>query len=85
MSTASIVCQRSYFSTRGSRVGLGPRCVETGDRIVILDQAKVPHIPQFGANAAPAKLVGDAYVHGIMYGEALKSDDRCGDEIFRIN
>jgi hypothetical protein len=85
MSTPSTVCQRSYFSTRRGRVGLGLRGVETGDRIVILDQAKVPHILRFGANVAPAKLVGDAYVHGIMYGEALKLDDRCGDEIFRIH
>lgn len=78
-------CLRSYFSTRGGRVGLGPPRVETGDRIVILDQAKVPHILRLGVNGAPAKLVGDAYVHGIMHGEALKMDDRCEDEIFRID
>ena len=66
-------------------MGLGPSRVETGDRVVIFDQAKVPHILRSRANGGPAKLVGDAYVHGIMYGEALKMDDRCEDEIFRID
>ena len=44
------VCERSYFSTRGGRVGLGPPGIAPGDRICIFYGAKAPHILRFKSN-----------------------------------
>jgi hypothetical protein len=69
-----------YFSTRGGRVGMGPCDMQPGDGVCVSYGAKVPHIVRFawirrsfagGLRRRTGNLVGDAYVHGLMYGEAL--------------
>ncbi|KAK2759764.1 hypothetical protein FQN54_002498 [Arachnomyces sp. PD_36] len=76
---------RSYFSTKRGRLGRGPPGIQPGDRICIFYGAKVPYVLRLGGPGSPAKLIADTYVDGIMYGEALKVDDRGDDEIFRID
>jgi hypothetical protein len=69
----------NYFSTKDGRIGLGPCSMEPGDAVYIFYGAKAPHIVRFKssrllykkAKQSPGQLVGDAYVHGLMYGEAL--------------
>jgi hypothetical protein len=50
------------------------RTVLKGDIIWLLPDADVPFILRPLENGH-YKLVGEAYVHGIMHGEALDSDD----------
>ncbi|KAL7781850.1 hypothetical protein V8C37DRAFT_398096 [Trichoderma ceciliae] len=50
---------------------LVPGTALVGDLITILDSCRVPIVlRQFGMSF---RVVGDCYVHGIMYGEAINS------------
>lgn len=68
---------RSLFRTKRGHLGLGPRTTQVGDRVGILKGAQVPylfrHLPQDPENILD--LVGEAFVHGIMYGE-LQAEER---------
>ncbi|KAL9093904.1 MAG: hypothetical protein Q9165_003827 [Trypethelium subeluteriae] len=68
---------RKLFLTQGGYIGLGLSRVQPGDRIYLLQGAIVPHVfrhqPKDEENVLD--LEGEAYVHGIMYGEATKSGD----------
>jgi hypothetical protein len=64
----SSMLQRAMFRTSSHHLGLGPSTAETGDKIFLLSGSKVPLVlRQYGARW---RVVGEAYVHGIMYGEA---------------
>ena len=62
---------RSLFRTDRGYLGLGPRTVKVGDRVGILKGAQVPYIFRHSERDAETilDLVGESYVHGIMYGE----------------
>ena len=61
---------RSFFATKGGRIGVGPRGTRQGDSIVILPDGTVPFIlRQMEENVNIHRLVGEAYVHGLMWGE----------------
>ncbi|PVH89978.1 hypothetical protein DL98DRAFT_508199 [Cadophora sp. DSE1049] len=60
---------RRLFRTREGYVGLAPVDVEYGDALYILDGARVPFLLRGN------RLVGEAYVHGIMHGELPIGDD----------
>jgi len=66
---------RSFIVTEEGLVGLGPSNTEVGDFIVIIAGANTPFIvrpSQAGEGTAGSfSLVGEAYVHGVMGGEAL--------------
>ena len=85
---------QSFFSTHGRRIGLGPRGAKAGDKVCIFRGGAAPFVLREdtgranGADEAPNaeseriyNLVGDAYVHGVMYGE-LYQDVRASDEVF---
>lgn len=63
---------RSFFCTERGRIGLGPRSVGNDpgakDEVWILEGADVPFILRHGEGDR-YRVVGEAYVHGIMYGE----------------
>ncbi|RYO79649.1 hypothetical protein DL764_010003 [Monosporascus ibericus] len=59
------------FRTEEQHFGNGPRAVENGDQVWILSGAKVPVILR-PTNEGRWKVVGEAYVHGIMQGEATR-------------
>ncbi|KAL9072939.1 MAG: hypothetical protein Q9157_004929 [Trypethelium eluteriae] len=72
------LCQhRKLFLTQRGYVGLGLSRVQVEDRIYLLQGGIVPHVfrhqPKDGEDVLDFE--GEAYVHGIMYGEATKSDD----------
>ncbi|KAL5329271.1 hypothetical protein ACEPPN_002782 [Leptodophora sp. 'Broadleaf-Isolate-01'] len=66
---------RRLFRTREGYVGLAPDNVEYGDKLYILDGARVPFLLRGN------RLVGEAYVHGIMHGELLIDDDATSVQI----
>lgn len=54
---------------------MGPRLLREGDEIVLVKGGMVPLVLR-ARGEGRWKLVGDAYVHGIMHGEAF-DEDRC--------
>jgi hypothetical protein len=67
--------RRRFFATSAGRIGLGPADTEVGDTICIIFYCPTPYILR---NVKPGKfhLVGEAFVHGLMYGEALAMFDQ---------
>ena len=71
---ATVFTTRRIFRTRDDLVGIGPRSLQVDDRIFVLPGANVPFIVRKRADGTH-NLVGEAYVHGIMHGEALDRGD----------
>jgi hypothetical protein len=64
-----------YCTTRGSYVGIVPGATEPGDRIFIPHGSAVPFVIRPGQGTTGYhKLIGECYIHGLMYYE--KSDKR---------
>ena len=84
VNTYDFMCQcaclrRRFFISSTGYVGLMPEHALNGDVIVVFYGSHVPHVLRKTKNADQSgrecyKLVGDAYVHGIMDGEALVPD-----------
>ncbi|KIM94387.1 hypothetical protein OIDMADRAFT_136327 [Oidiodendron maius Zn] len=74
------VVGRRVFTTEQGYLGLGPRDMEVGDQVFILSGSNVPFVLRESETAQvnpllPAySLVGDCYVHGIMYGQSHNSE-----------
>ena len=63
---------RSIFVTRKGRLGIGPRNVQKGDLVCVLFGGDVPFIlREVDSGERLNMLIGDAYVQGLMYGEAV--------------
>jgi hypothetical protein len=71
---------RRLFVTPEKWLGSGPELLEPGDEIWLLKNAAVPFILR-PTGDSQYQLVGEAYVHGIMYGELV--DAPGGREGFR--
>lgn len=66
---------RPFISTRGY-VGLCPIESKPGDVMYILHGGYVPFIVRWSEECHAYKLIGEAYVHGIMDGKFLENDPR---------
>jgi hypothetical protein len=66
----SIMRSRSFFSTTDGYVGLGPEFILPGDSICLIYGMRTPFIIR-KREPKGYFLVGECYVHGAMYGEAL--------------
>lgn len=66
--------RRRFFATKGGRIGLGPAHAKVGDAVVVAFYCPTPYIlrRRGGESEGRWELVGEAYVQGIMYGEALR-------------
>ncbi|KAK7696856.1 hypothetical protein SLS64_014141 [Diaporthe eres] len=66
--------RRRFFATKGGRIGLGPAHTEAGDAVAVAFYCPTPYILRRRGGEGEGRwgLVGEAYVHGIMYGEALR-------------
>ena len=75
---------RRFFSTNGGRIGLGEPDTRPGDLICIFYGARTPFILRRKENDSTYMLIGETYVHGIMYGEAfqLREQGLAHDEDF---
>lgn len=72
--------KRCLFRTRGGRLGLGPQSVKPGDIVSLIAGSRTPYLQRRqrrqGAGQVEEgtkdclRFLGEAYVHGIMYGEA---------------
>lgn len=74
-----LVHGRAFFCTQHGLVGLGPGSMRVGDSVATPFGASVPFIlrPTRGG----LKVVGDAYVHGIMQGEMVRLHDEQPDVV----
>lgn len=78
-SLSCMIVNQAFFVTREGYIGIGPPDMARGDEVWVLFGGKVPFILRSTGNAEdqPCKnsndytLVGNAYVHGIMDGEAV--------------
>jgi hypothetical protein len=79
--------QRQLFQAKERRFGFTIRGVLPGDRICALNGSRVPHVirkvTEDNRNESELwKFVGDAYVHGLMNGEADEIDVEERDIVF---
>ena len=66
----SLSCKgRCFFTTNKGRYGLGPWIMKAGDECHLLKGARVPFVLRRADDARSLKVVGEAYLHGIMHGE----------------
>ncbi|KAF7540204.1 hypothetical protein G7054_g1547 [Neopestalotiopsis clavispora] len=68
---------RKLFQTEKGYFGITSELVEKGDKIWISSNSDTPLVLRPQTTNGNYTLVGEAYIHGIMNGEAV-SDDRCG-------
>lgn len=61
---------RKFFATKNGRIGLGPNNLQVGDSVRVLFFCPTPYLFR-EALSGRCQLIGEAYVHGLMYGEAL--------------
>ncbi|KAN0071429.1 Heterokaryon incompatibility protein (HET) domain containing protein [Elaphomyces granulatus] len=64
---------RRLFRTDGNYLGIGPESLQKGDQVWVIAGATVPMILR-KSESGHWRLVGEAYVHGIMNGEAVNGD-----------
>jgi hypothetical protein len=75
---------RCIFRTERGFLGLGLKTVRAGDRIYILQGAPTPYIFRH-RDTDPENVLdleGEAYVHGIMHGEALETGNLNFEKIY---
>lgn len=63
--------RRTFFTTRKGLIGLGPRSTQPGDKICIFSGGRVPFILR--GRGTHYQLLGEAYVHGLMKGQAIQA------------
>ena len=69
-SVETLAWHRKFFVTKNGRIGLGPHGMHAGEKVVIFSGGKVPFIVR--KDPTGYKLCGEAYVHGLMHGEAIQ-------------
>lgn len=62
------ILHRKVFVTTGGRLGLGGVPMHTGDKIILLNGAQMPHVLRTSLGGKYS-LVCEAYLSGAMYGE----------------
>lgn len=63
---------RRAIVTESGHIGLGPMAVEPGDVVCILRDAVMPMVLRLVDGGNSFKVVGESYIHGIMFGEVGK-------------
>jgi hypothetical protein len=66
----SVTRRRRFFTTVGGRIGIGPSRTEPGDQLRVVWFCPTPFLMRPGSEGR-SRLVGETYVHGLMYGEAI--------------
>lgn len=73
MRATTAVRGRGFATTRSGYIGLVSPKAQVGDLIVVIMGARIPFVIRKAQGGY--LLVGDAYVHGLMEGEALRRSD----------
>ena len=77
--TNGIITSRRLFLTDGNYLGLGAQSTQVGDQVWLISGPSTPFILRPMQNGR-YRLIGEAYVHGIMRGEAVANGNiRFGD------
>ncbi|OCK74097.1 hypothetical protein K432DRAFT_311387 [Lepidopterella palustris CBS 459.81] len=64
--------RRTLFRTREDQLGNGPRSIKENDEVWVLAGTKVPYVLR-PVGSLQYELVGEAFIHGVMYGEACRT------------
>ncbi|KAI1325016.1 heterokaryon incompatibility protein-domain-containing protein [Xylariaceae sp. FL0255] len=64
---------RRIFRTTGNYFGIAPQSLLPGDQVWILSGADTPYVLREVKSEEGWQVIGEAYVHGIMHGEAANS------------
>jgi Heterokaryon incompatibility protein (HET) len=77
---------RCFFITKGKAMGSGPAAAQVGDHVCILYGQPTPFILRRNSDQSTYRLIGEAYVNGVMDGEAFELRDKHSipDQIFVI-
>ena len=70
-----VMRRRRFFATRGGRIGVGPSTAAPGDRLCVVWFCPTPYLLR-ATGDGNFQLVGECYVHGLMYAEAVQMFDR---------
>ena len=76
----NIIWHRAVSHTKHGHIGLGPEGMQSGDTIAILYGCQWPVVLRPLQKTGEYKLLGMAYVHGIMDGEAVREHKAKGLE-----
>lgn len=76
---------RRFFVTGKGFMGIGPPCLREGDGVSVLGGGIVPFLLRRWRGGEGCKLVGEAYVYGIMDGEACEQPLRGDLEVREFN
>jgi len=69
----NVTRRRRFFSTVGGRIGIGPSSTEPGDEVRVVFFLPTPYLMRLATKKEGRyRLVGETYVHGFMYGEAIE-------------
>ena len=67
---------RCFFITKGKSMGSGPAAAQAGDSVCILYGRPTPFILRRNPSQSRYRLIGEAYVNGVMDGEAFELRDK---------
>jgi hypothetical protein len=79
-SLCGMIPNHAFFITKTGYIGIGPPNTQSGDQVWVLYGGQVPFILRrsnlcsIKTESRGMQLIGDAYVHGIMDGEAVPED-----------
>ncbi|KAL5320389.1 hypothetical protein ACEPPN_011190 [Leptodophora sp. 'Broadleaf-Isolate-01'] len=65
---------RRMYKTAKGYLGLGPKSLLQGDEVWLLMNSHVPFILRRDVETGTFRLIGETYVHGVMYGEAMTDE-----------
>ncbi|KFG84121.1 hypothetical protein MANI_000736 [Metarhizium anisopliae] len=76
---------RAMFVTRRGYLGLAPWNAKDSDIVCILKGGKTPYLLRLIPAGSVYQVIGEAYVYGIMGGEAVAEDEQDNDwQVFKI-
>ena len=70
----------TFFATAQGRLGISNRKIQPKDVVYVLYGGNAPFVLRPNPNDNTMQLIGDAYLDGVMYGEALTAENKIPDE-----
>jgi hypothetical protein len=67
---------RVCFCTNNNYIGMGNFRAEVGDEVWLLEGGRTPFILRRLSKENEFQLIGEAYLHGFMYGEGMTQERR---------
>ena len=70
----------TFFATAQGRLGFSNNKIQPKDVVYVLYGGNAPFVLRPNPNDNTMQLIGDAYLDGVMYGEALTAENKMPDE-----